>query len=210
MRRLERSDDMAAEPVNKKFFVSDDPADQADIAYHNMAARGLSSGLQNGGMSHVQRIHLNVGQHYFRFCDSKRFAKGWKDAASGCWWADYEVFVKVKQAAQRQGTIQRYAKSIRSSRLAYAAKLYFAIPYEWGDCGSLVIARLNVRLDAYKGRGLPAYYNRDPHKADKRDRKTDYIPIQDPTISQLYIPGLRGRLKTVFTVIQKGDTASFA
>lgn len=201
---------MVAEPVNKTCFVSNDPADQASIIFYDKDARGMSGATQNGGMSHVQRVHLSVGQYYFRFCDSQRFAKNWKAAAEGSWWADYEVFIKVKQAAQRQGTIQRYAKSIRSSRLAYAAKLYFAIPYEWGDCGSLVIARLNVRLDAYKGRGLPAYYNRDPHKADKRDRKTDYVPIQDPTISQLYIPGLRGRLKTVFTVIQKGDTASFA
>jgi hypothetical protein len=201
---------MAADPVNKTCFVSDNPADQANIASHNMAARGLSNGPQNGGMSHVQRIHLNVGQHYFRFCDSERFGRNWEAAASGCWWADYEVFVKVKQAAQRQRTIQRYAKSIRSSRLAYAAKLYFAIPYEWGDCGSLVIARLDVRLDAYKGRGLPAYYNRIPGEADKRDGNADYVPIQDPTVSQLYIPGLRDRFTKIFTVIQKGATAGFA
>lgn len=201
---------MAADPVNKTCFVSDDPADQADITYHDRAARGLSGKAQNGGMSHVQRIHLNVGQYYFRFCDSKRFATDDIDAASGCWWADYEVFVKVKQAAQRQSTIQSYAKSIRSSRLAYAAKLYFAIPYEWGDCGSLVIARLDVRLDAYKGRGLPAFYNRTAGKADKRDGNADYVPIQDPTISQLYIPGLRGRFNSIFTIIQKGSTGSFA
>ncbi|WP_152017182.1 MULTISPECIES: hypothetical protein [unclassified Bosea (in: a-proteobacteria)] len=201
---------MVAEPFNKTCFVSDNPADQASITFYNNDARGIAKGPQNGGMSHVQRIHLNVGQYYFRFCDRRRFGEDWKAAASGCWWADYEVFVKVKQAAQRQRTIQRYAKNIRSSRLAYAAKLYFAIPYEWGDCGSLVIARLDVRLDAYKGRGLPAFYNRDPDEADERDGNADYIPIQDPTVSQLYIPGLRGRFDDVFTVIQKGATGGFA
>lgn len=201
---------MAAEPVNKTCFVSDNPADQANIIFYNNDARGIAKGAQNGGMSHVQRVHLSVGQHYFRFCDSRRFAQDDIEAASGCWWADYEVFVKVKQAAQRQGTIRRYARSIRSSPLAYAAKLYFAIPYEWGDCGSLVIARLDVRLDAYKGRGLPAYYNRTPGKADKRDGNADYVPTQDPTVSQLYIPGLRGSFTKIFTVIQKGATASFA
>lgn len=201
---------MAAEPFNKTCFVSDDPAHQADIIRHDKSARGLSGGAQNGGMSHVQRVHLSVGQYYFRFCDSQRFAKDWKGAAEGAWWADYEVFIKVKRAARRRGTIQDYANKVRSSRLAYAAKLFFAIPYEWGDCGSLVIARLDVRLDAYKGLGLPAFYDRDPTKADKRDGNADYIPIQDPTISQLYIPGLRNHFDDVFTLIQLGATASFA
>lgn len=201
---------MAAEPVNKTCFVSNDPADQASIIFYDKDARGMSGATQNGGMSHVQRVHLSVGQYYFRFCDSQRFAKDWQAAASGPWWADYEVFIKVKQAARRRGTIQDYANKVRSSRLAYAAKLFFAIPYEWGDCGSLVIARLDVRLDAYKGRGLPAFYNRDPSKADKRDGNADYIPFQDPTIAQLYVPGLRGRFDNIFTVIQKGATASFA
>lgn len=196
---------MAAEPFNKKYFVSDNPADQADIIRHDKSARGLSGGAQNGGMSHVQRVHLSVGQYYFRFCDTGRFNSDWKNAASGPWWADYEVFIKVKQAARRRGTIQDYANKVRSSRLAYAAKLFFAIPYEWGDCGSLVIARLKVRLDAYKGHGLPAYLG----AADPRDGGAKYVPIQDPTISQLYIPGLHGHFDEVFTLFQLGATASF-
>jgi len=200
---------MAGEPFNKTCFVSDDPAHQADIIRHDKSARGLSGGTQNGGMSHVQRIHLTPGQYYFRFCDTQRFAANWKAAAEGAWWADYEVFLTVKRAARRRGTIQDYANKVGSSRLAYAAKLFFAIPYEWGDCGSLVIARLKVRLDAYKGRGLPAFYNRDPNKADRRDGKADYVPIQDPTISQLYIPGLYGQFDDVFTLVQLGATTSF-
>lgn len=199
---------MSPDPLNKTCFVSSDPADQAGIAYHDRAARGLSPGGQNGGMSHVQRIHLSVGQYYFRFCDRKRFGSDPMRAMTGGWWAEYEVFLKVKQAALRRSTIRDYAKSIRSSRLAYAAKLFFAIPYEWGDCGSLVIARLDDRLDAYKGRGLPAFYN--PLKPDERDGYTDYVPIQDPTISQLYIPGLDVHFANAFTVIQKGATGGFA
>lgn len=196
---------MVAEPFNKTCFVSDNPAHQADIIRHDRSARGLSSVPQNGGMSHVQRVHLNVGQYYFRFCDTGRFNRDWKNAASGPWWADYEVFIKVKQAARRRGTIQDYANKVHSSRLAYAAKLFFAIPYEWGDCGSLVIARLKVRLDAYKGRGLPAYLS----AADARDGGAKYVPIQDPTISQLYIPGLYDHFDEVFTLFQLGATASF-
>lgn len=191
---------MSPDPLNKNCFLP------ANIGPHELAARGLSGGTQNGGMSQVQRIHLSVGQHYFRFCDSARFAADPMRAAAGPWWAEYEVFVKVKQAARRHGTIQRYANIIRSSRLAYAAKLYFAIPYEWGDCGALVIARLDDRLDAFKGRGLTAYLS----GADPRDGGAKYAPIQDSTISQLYIPELHHHFAKAFTIIQKGATAGFA
>lgn len=191
---------MSPDPLNKDCFF---PPKLAD---HDRIARGLAGGAQNGGMSHVQRIHLSVGQYYFRFCDSTRFSKDEKRSIEGGWWADYEVFLKLKRAARRQDTIQRYANIARSSRLAYAAKLYLALPYEWGDCGALVIARLNDRLDAFKGRGLPAYLD----KADPRDGGAKYIPMQDPTISQLYIPGLHNHFAKAFTIIQKGATASFA
>jgi hypothetical protein len=191
---------MSPDPLNKDCFFP------PKLAQHDAAARGLSGGPQNGGMSQVQRVHLSVGQYYFRFCDSARFASDPMRAAAGGWWAEYEVFLKVKQAARRQGTIQRYANMISSSRLAYAAKLYFAIPYEWGDCGSLVIARLDDRLDAFKGRGLTAYLG----GADPRDGGAHYTPIQDPTISQLYIPELHHHFAKAFTIIQKGATAGFA
>ena len=189
-----------ADPLNLDCFSP------PKLAQHERTARGSAGDRQNGGMSNVQRIHLSFGQYYFRFCDSKRFAENPLRAAAGGWWADYEVFLKVKRAGRRFDSIQRYANKVSISRLAYAAKLYFALPFEWGDCGSLVIARLDQRMDAFKGLGLPAYLDKD----DARDGGAKYIPMQDRTISQLYIPELHVHFDKAFRIIQKGSTAAYA
>ena len=191
---------MVPDPLNRDCFL---PPKLVD---HERKARGMDGARQNGGMSRVQRIHLGVGQDYFRFCDSRRFAENPQRAASGGWWADYEVFLKVKQAARRQGTIQDYANKAGVSRLSYAAKLYFALPFEWGDCGALVIARLSSRIDAFKGLGLPAYLDR----ADPRDGGAKYVPIQDRTIAQLYIPELDHHFDKAFNVVWMGSAAAYA
>lgn len=180
-----------------------------NIGEHELRARGITEHGQNGGMSHIQRDHLIRGQYYYRFCDSKRFSLDEKREMSGGWWIEYETFLKIRDAARRQETIRDYARKQGQSGLSYAAKLYLAVPYEWGDCGILVSACLKARLDAFKGRGLTVRVSRGD-KADRRDGGANFVPIQDPTIGQLYIPGLKDVFASAFTFVTHGDAARFA
>jgi hypothetical protein len=157
-------------------------------------------------MSHIQRVHLTIGQNYFRFCDTTRFGANADRAAAGGWWADFEVFLKVRDVARKSWTMQQYSAQQKQSALSYAAKLYFAIPYEWGDCGMIVVARLVTRLDAFRGRGLTAYLSGN----DPRDGGAKYTPIQDPTISQLFIPDLHHHFDKAFKIVDKGPVSNFA
>ncbi|WP_148663389.1 hypothetical protein [Bosea vaviloviae] len=135
-----------------------------------------------------------------------RFAADPARATAGGWWAEYEVFLKVKRAAAASATMQDYARRQGQAALSYAAKLYFAIPYEWGDCGMVVVARLTDRLDAFKGKGLTAYLG----ASDPRDGGAKYTPIQDPSISQLYVPELHLHFAKAFTIVDKGPATAFA
>ena len=190
---------MPPDPLNRDCFLP------PKLSAYEQTARGFSPQGQNGGMSHVQRVHLEVGQNYYRFCDSARFAANSSYAVAGGWWADHEVFTKVRTAAGRSATMARYAASIGEAPLSYAAKLYFAIPYEWGDCGVIVVARLVDRLDAFRGRGLTAYLG----QSDARDGGAKYTPIQDPTISQLFIPELHLHFGRAFSIVKQGPASSF-
>ncbi|MCJ2033534.1 hypothetical protein [Methylobacterium sp. J-068] len=200
--QIQRSEEVRvvlSDPLNRDCFFP------PKLHVHEQTARGFSAHGQSGGMSHIQRVHLSLGQNYFRFCDSDRFAQDPNRAAAGGWWADYEIFSKVAAAARTSGTMQDYAARQGQSALSYAAKLYFAIPYEWGDCGTIVVARLDARLDAFRGRGLTAYLD----KQDPRDGGAKYTPIQDATVSQLYIPELHRHFGRAFTIVKTGAAASF-
>ncbi|MGN6094648.1 MAG: hypothetical protein ACTHP8_00220 [Bosea sp. (in: a-proteobacteria)] len=195
---------MSPDPLNRNCFFP------PKLAASEQAARGFSPQGQNGGMSHIQRVHLSVGQNYYRFCDSARFAADPLRATSGGWWADHEVFTKVRTVAAASATMARYARSIGEATLSYAAKLHFAIPYEWGDCGVVVIARLTDRLDAFRGRGLTAYVaSAGAANADARDGAAKYTPLQDPTISQLFIPELHLYFGRAFSIVRQGPASSF-
>lgn len=190
---------MVAEPLNKDCFRPPKRAAQERIA------RGFTEHGQNGGMSQVQQVHLSPGQTYYRFCDAARFAKDPAGAASGGWWIDYEVFLRIRNAARDSATMRDYAARHGQAGLSYAAKLYLAVPYEWGDCGAIVVAQLKTRLDAFRGRGLTAYLD----GTDPRDGGAKYSPMQDATISQLYIPELRSHFATAFTIVEKGPATAF-
>lgn len=192
---------MSPDPLNRDCFFP------PKLFASEQEARGFWKGQQNGGMSHVQRVHLSVGQNYFRFCDSARFAADPLRAAAGGWWADYEVFSKVRTVASGSATMARYAGGIGEATLSYAAKLYFAIPYEWGDCGVVVVAQLVDRIDAFRGRGLTAYLKNKKH--DDRDGGAKYTPIQDPTISQLFIPELHLYFGRAFSIVRQGPASTF-
>lgn len=190
---------MSPDPLNRDCFFP------PKLSAYEQAARGFSAQGQNGGMSQVQRVHLSVGQNYYRFCDAARFASDPLRATTGGWWADHEVFSKVRSVAGRSATMARYAQGLGEATLSYAAKLYFAIPYEWGDCGVIVVARLTDRIDAFRGRGLTAYLG----GADARDGGAKYTPIQDPTISQLFIPELHLYFGRAFSNVRQGPASTF-
>jgi hypothetical protein len=108
---------VSPDPLNRDCFFP------PKLSVYEQAARGFSPQGQNGGMSHVQRVHLDVGQNYYRFCDTARFGKDPLRATAGGWWADHEVFTKVRTVAGRSATMARYAAQIGEATLSYAAKL---------------------------------------------------------------------------------------
>ena len=192
-----------ADPLNKDCFFP------PKLAKFELEARGLVGGQQNGGMSHVQRVHLSLGQEYIRFCDSHRFASDPTRAAAGGWWAGYEDFLRVQALARRSPAIQDYAARAGVTPLSYAAKLFFAIPYEWGDCENVVKAEFTARLDAFRGRGLTAFLNPLPGKVDARDGGAKYTPIQDPNVSQLFIPELHVHFAAAVRIVDQGPASRF-
>jgi hypothetical protein len=165
---------------------------------------------RNGGMTRYNRVHLAVGQIYYRFCDSMRYARNPEGAASGPWWAEFETFNEVRSYAARTGSVQDYASQVGSSPLSYAAQLHFAIPFEWGDCGWVVKAQLIRRLDAYKGWGDVANLSSDPMRNNTKDGGAKFIPLQKQEIYQLFIPDLPAHFTTAFKVIQAGPAKQFA
>ena len=196
---------MVEDPLNLDCFFPPKQATYVD------GVRGWDdrTKTRNGGMTRYNRIHLGVGQMYYRFCDSSKYAADPDKAASGPWWAEFENFNEVRSFAARSGTVQDHAAQVGGSALAYAAKLHFAIPYEWGDCGWIVKAQLIRRLDAYKGWGDIAFLDNDAARQDSRDGGAKYIPLQKQEIYQLYIPEIWTYFRTAFKIVQAGPAKSF-
>ncbi len=190
------------DPVNRDSFFP------PKLAVNEARARGAdpSTGFMNGGMGFLQRVHLPVGQNYYRFGDSDRFAIDWRREAAGGWWVDYNTFNIIRTFAKRSEAVQEYAAKIHQPPLAYATKLFLAVPYEWGDCGALCVVNLKRRLDAFKGRGKPANLGPDEAQRDPRDGRARYIPLPNAEVAQLYIPELRDHFDAVFDVVSKGPT----
>ncbi|WP_342360529.1 hypothetical protein [Terrarubrum flagellatum] len=168
--------------------------------YYAQAA-GIKYG--NAGMFNPRRIHLSLADGYYRFCDSKR------PNPAGGWWTDHATFLRVQSAAQNFQTIKDFAASHGESPLAYSAKLHFAIPYEWGDCGHVVFAFLTARMDAYRGKGNIAFLDNDPSKHDPRDGGAKYIPLQLPELFQLFIPDAHVHFSRAFNVVKQGPASLF-
>jgi len=197
---------MVEDPLNLDCFFPPKLADTTD----GVKGFDKNTSQRNGGMTRYNRIHLSVGQIYYRFCDSMRWAGDWEKAASGPWWAEFETFNEIRSYAARTGSVQDYANQIGSAPLSYAAQLHFAVPNEWGDCGWIVKAQLVRRLDAFKGWGDIAFLNSNPARQDPRDGGAKYIPLQKQEIYQLYIPDIWTHFKTAFKVVQAGPAKSFA
>jgi len=118
-----------------------------------------------GGMLRPQHEYLRVGNRYFRFANGTAS----RDAqVGGGWWLDFENFKIIEQFARNSGVT-----------LAYAARLFLAIPYDWSRVDRLVSAFLSVPLCAYSGYGQVAIASDET-----------WTPPQHIKVRQLYIPGL--------------------
>jgi hypothetical protein len=202
---------MVEDPLNKDCFFP------PKAAGYEAAARGHAFdpatgalGPKNGGMTRMNRVHLAVGQPYFRFCDTAKYNTNWQRAAGGGWWAEFETFREIQDYARRTKSVKEYAGQQRQSAISYAAKLHFAIPYEWGDCGVIVMARLRRRLDAWKGWGDTALLARNAGARDPRDGGAKYIPLQKQEVFQLFIPEIWVHFDAAFIVERRGHAALFA
>lgn len=172
-----------------------------NVGRYDAASPVPSGGLlqKNGGMTSPVRIHMTVGQRYYRFCDTNRANQNFMMEAAGSWWLDFEVFDRIRDFSRQHAHIQEFAGRHGQSALSYAVKLHMAVPYEWGDSGVLVSAVLRTRLDAYKGHGGIASVS----NADARDGGANYIPLQKKDIYQLYIPELFKHFDVAFTDLKR-------
>ena len=149
--------------------------------------------VQNGGMSSPKETSMPPG-FYFRFFRSR--GGQW----AGNWWIHYEHYT----------TIRSYAQDLDIS-LAAAARRCLVIPDEWGDCGRLVRAELQVRAKAYVGKGKPATGSVSPDNA-KRDKSSQRVHMapQHLELKQWFVPGDRDLIAQMFNagtplnVLQKG------
>jgi hypothetical protein len=144
-------------------------------------ARGASPSVSgwpehNGGISMPRRVHLALGQKYFRFANSRvpREAQ-----LSGGWWVEFETLNTIANFARQHATPRE------------AARYLLGLPWEWTECDKLVSAILDQPLDAYRGKGSPARASAPTQPAaHPNDRGTAWIPPQHLEVMQLYIPGL--------------------
>jgi len=208
---------MITDPLNKNCFLP--PKEN----HYAAAARGHAvksfdpavpddwlQASRNGGMTRMNRVHLQMGQVYYRFCDAGRFAADWERQAKGPWWMEAESFFEIQRFARAHAHIRDFAAQHGQSGLSYSTQLHFAVPYEWGDCGCVVMARLVQRIDAWKGWGGTALLADDPARRDARDGGAKFIPLQKPEIYQLYIPEVWTHFSVAFEVIDKGSAHKFA
>ncbi len=182
-----------------------------DSLRYKLEAQGfdprIEAGPRNGGLLKMNRVHMEVGQFYYRFCDTARFTTDEARAIAGAWWIEYETFNIIREFARRHQHIRDFgASGDRKGGLAYSAKLHLAVPYEWGDCGAVVCASLHARLDAYKGWGDTARLT----GADPRDGGAKYIPLQNKQVFQLYVPEMRRYFSEAVTVVEAGLASKFA
>jgi hypothetical protein len=118
-----------------------------------------------GGIMMPKPEDLQIGQRHFRFASSTSSREA---QLGGGWWVDYENFATIRRFASEQDVT-----------LAYAARLFLALPYAWTRVDRLVSAILEVPLRAYAG----------PGKVASSGDET-WTPVQHIKVKQLYVPGL--------------------
>ena len=128
----------------------------------------------NGGMLNPRRIHLSVGNRYYRFASS---AKPQAERLYGGWWIEFETIRKIA----------RFAAEHTDAR--HAVRYFLAVPWSWNSVDKVISGYLREPLDAYRGEGRAVSTAAGAHS---RDGGTRYIPPQHvKELYQLYIPGMR-------------------
>lgn len=161
--------------------------------------------IRNGGIIAPHEVKLRTGLYYYRFIDTVfhnlAVANSGDLAYFGRWWIDGETMIECRRFARDSG----YG-------LSDAAKLFFALPYEWGDHRRLVRALLAETLRAWEGKGAPAQSSEvGSAKAHPRDRGSAWIAPQQIEVRQLFIPGTSAEIRSAFGNYQceYADRASF-
>jgi hypothetical protein len=130
------------------------------------------------GMIMIRPVDIQAKTVIYRFYDSTKNQSP-MDGANGVWWIEFEHFQHIKHFALRNG----YS-------LSYAASLFAAILYEYGEVDAYVACSVQEPLKAWKGRGKQVEQgtkNPDPRDLPK------LTPMQSVLeIYQLCVPGLGG------------------
>jgi hypothetical protein len=144
-------------------------------------------GVGTGGIHTPWRVSLPQGHRYYRFASSTSSPAS---QLGGGWWVTFDTF----------NTIDHYARA-NELDLAYAARLFLALPFEWTRVDRLVSAYLAAPLDAYAGEGKVA--------ATAKDKWT---PVQHTKVTQLYIPGLvaNSKEKDLYRKVWSGVEVRYA
>jgi hypothetical protein len=143
------------------------------------AAKGYDRDLSgwpeyNGGIEFPRRVHLRMGQWYYRFANSKTPRE--QVQLGGGWWIEYETLHAISNFARDHSTPRD------------AVRYLLAVPWDWNECDKLVSAILEKPLDAFRGKGKPAISKLPGMHPN--DGYTRYIPPGHLEIMQLYIPDL--------------------
>jgi hypothetical protein len=126
----------------------------------------------NGGIEMPKRVHLKLGQRYYRFANSKTPRE--QAQLGGGWWIEYETLHAISKFAHEH------------SNPRDAVRYMLALPWDWNECDKLVSAILEKPLDAFRGRGKPVTLKSGPPNGGH----TRYVPPSHVEIMQLYIPCL--------------------
>src|SRR5690606_31154999 len=143
---------------------------------------GKQQGLQNGGIASPQPDHLVPGDRYCRFADATTTLT---NQLSSPWWISFNTFQIIRQFADRNGM-----------NLSYAARLFLAVPEEWGRMDRVIAAVRVVPLDAYVGKGKGASSGKVANletavTSGGKVPEGQWTPVQHEPVMQMFIPGLR-------------------
>jgi len=124
------------------------------------------------GMLNIQRKTMHPGYRIFRFA-SKVYRVDWLTSA---WWIGFSPYGTVDQLAD--------GDQDRLSRVARAALAVAVDPNKshFNQMDVLLSARINATLSAWTGRPKTITLKRDKKYVERWE--------PDPTVTQLYIPGL--------------------
>lgn len=182
------------EVLNRDCFEGDKGRRTYDAACGYSEVDGV--GAFNGGIVSPVRVHMPVGQWYFRFV-SRSAPHGAKIA--GAWWIDYETLHAIWSRWKAVGPNPNARRLAGSGPAASTFREWLALTYEWNSIQELVIAQLRARLDAWSG---VARIAEGRHVFDSR--AFGYAPHLSKLfgVRQLFVPDLKMHRQRAFPAPQ--------